>query len=56
MKNFTLAFLFLLTAIAAAAQTPTAGVTGRVTDVNGAVVAGATIKITNLDTNRTLQI
>jgi outer membrane receptor protein involved in Fe transport len=51
MKTYALVFLFLLAAITAAAQTPSAGVTGRVTDANGAVIAGATIKVTNLDTN-----
>src|SRR5512145_449862 len=34
-----------------AAQSPTARVTGRVTDPAGAVVPGVAIKITNLDTN-----
>lgn len=51
MKIFTLTFLMLLAAITTAAQTPTAGVTGRITDTTGAAVPGATIKITNLDTN-----
>ncbi len=55
MKNYALAFLLLLAAITASAQTPAAGVTGRVTDANGAVVAGATIKVTNLGTNSSQQ-
>ena len=51
MKIHALAFALLLAAITASAQTPTAGITGRVTDANGAVVPGATIKVTNLATN-----
>ncbi|MBL8172801.1 MAG: carboxypeptidase regulatory-like domain-containing protein, partial [Acidobacteria bacterium] len=51
MKKPILAFALLLAAITAFAQTPTAGITGRVTDANGAVVPGATIKVTNLATN-----
>ena len=35
------------------AQAPSANVVGRVVDVSGAVIPGATIKITNLDTNQT---
>ena len=34
-------------------QTPSASVVGRVVDASGAVVPGVTIKISNLDTNRT---
>jgi hypothetical protein len=37
MKIHALAFALLLAAITASAQTPTAGITGRVTDANGAV-------------------
>lgn len=44
-------FLLFAVALAASAQTPTARVIGRVTDPVGAVVLGATIRITNLDTN-----
>ncbi len=55
MKNYALAFVLLLAALTASAQTPSAGVTGRVTDANGAVIAGATIKVTNLDTNSSQQ-
>src|SRR5262245_27180074 len=55
MKNYALAFVLLLAAVTVSSvangQTPSAGVTGRVTDQNGAVVAGAIIKVTNLDTN-----
>ena len=51
MKIYALVFALLLVAVTVSAQTPSAGVTGRVTDATGAVVPGATIKITNLDTN-----
>ena len=51
MKIYALVFALLLSAMAVSAQTPTAGITGRVTDVTGAVVPGATIKVTNIDTN-----
>src|ERR1700720_1513053 len=34
-------------------QTPSASVVGHVTDASGAVVPGVTVKISNLDTNRT---
>lgn len=55
MKKPIFAFVLLLAAIAASAQTPTAGITGRVTDANGAVVPGATIKVINPATNITQQ-
>ncbi len=51
MKHYALAVFLCLIAATAVAQTPTAGVTGRVTDAAGAVVPGATIKVTNLATN-----
>jgi hypothetical protein len=51
MKIYLLAFALLFAAVTVAAQTPSAGVTGRVTDATGAVIPGATIKVTNLDTN-----
>lgn len=52
MKNYALAVVLLLAfASAASSQTPTAGVTGRVTDAAGAVVPNVTIKVTNLATN-----
>ena len=55
MKNYALAFVLLLAAMTASSaangQTPSAGVMGRVTDSNGAVIPGAIIKVTNLDTN-----
>jgi hypothetical protein len=43
----------LISAVAINAQTETARLTGNVTDAAGAVIAGATVKITNLGTNRT---
>ncbi|MEK7833105.1 MAG: carboxypeptidase-like regulatory domain-containing protein, partial [Acidobacteriota bacterium] len=55
MKIHGLAFALLLAAVAVSnpvfGQTPSAGVTGRVTDAVGAVVPGAVIRVTNLDTN-----
>src|SRR5262245_50829543 len=55
MKNYALAIVLLLAAVtastAAIGQTPSAGVMGRVTDANGAVIPGAIIKVTNLETN-----
>ncbi|MGH9931049.1 MAG: carboxypeptidase-like regulatory domain-containing protein, partial [Pyrinomonadaceae bacterium] len=55
MKNHALAFALLLAATTVSAQTPSAGVTGRVTDAAGAVVPGATIRVTNVDTNLSQQ-
>jgi Carboxypeptidase regulatory-like domain len=55
MKNYALAFILLLSAVTVSAQTPSAGVTGRVTDANGAVIPGAIIKVSNLDTNLSQQ-
>src|SRR5947209_19770441 len=51
MRSLALAATLLAMAIAATAQTPSASVTGRVTDPTGAVIPGVTIKVTNLDTN-----
>src|SRR5262245_58165309 len=50
MRICLVAFLSMLAAVTVAAQTPSAGVTGRVTGGSGAVVPGAFIKLTNLDT------
>ncbi len=50
MKSPILAVLFLLFAVAAGAQTESARISGRVTDLTGAVVVGAQCKITNLAT------
>lgn len=43
---------FLLTAVSAFAQTPTASVVGRVVDPSGAVVPGISIKVLNVETNQ----
>ena len=43
--------VLMLAAVTVSAQTPSAGMTGRVTDATGAVFPGATIKVTNLETN-----
>ncbi len=51
MKVRTFVFVLLLAGCAAFAQTPSAGVVGRITDATGGVIPGVTIKITNLDTN-----
>ena len=51
MKIYALVIALLLTTISVSAQTPTAGVTGRVTDATGAVVPGATVKVANVETN-----
>ncbi len=51
MKIYPLAFVLMLAAVTVFGQTPSASVTGRVTDATGAVFPGATIKVTNLDTN-----
>src|SRR5262245_46457432 len=51
MKIYTLVFALLLSAVAVSAQTPSAGVTGHLTDAAGAAIPGAIIKIINLDTN-----
>jgi outer membrane receptor protein involved in Fe transport len=47
----SLPVLILVLALAAAAQTPSATIVGRVTDPTGAVVPGVAIKVTNVDTN-----
>lgn len=49
MKTYALALALLLAAVTVTAQTPTAGVTGRVTDATGAVVPGVIILITNVE-------
>ena len=51
MKPYALLLAVLVLPCVALAQTPTAGVVGRITDASGAVVPGTTVKITNLDTN-----
>jgi hypothetical protein len=51
MKYPGLVLIFLLTAVAAFAQTENARISGRVTDLSGAVIAGAQCQITNIETN-----
>jgi hypothetical protein len=51
MKCHVVALSFLLTTLLALAQTEGARISGRVTDLSGAVIAGAECKITNLETN-----
>ena len=46
-----LVVILLLTAVAAFAQTEGARISGRVTDLTGAVIAGAECTITNIETN-----
>ena len=52
MSRFVMStFVFLWAAGAAVAQTTYAGITGTVTDPNGAVVPGATVEATHTHTN-----
>jgi hypothetical protein len=51
MKCPVLVLTFLLTTIVAFAQTESARISGRVTDLSGAVIVGAECKITNSETN-----
>jgi hypothetical protein len=51
MKCLALVFVYLLTSGVAFAQTESARVSGRVTDLSGAVIVGAECKITNIETN-----
>src|SRR5271154_1982800 len=51
MKSPILAVVLLLFAVAACAQTESARISGRVTDLTGAVIVGAQCKITNLETD-----
>jgi hypothetical protein len=51
MKYPVLVLILLLTATGAFAQTESARISGRVTDLTGAVIVGAECKITNLETN-----
>src|SRR5262249_6356142 len=48
---YLIAALLLLTSVGAWAQGPTGEITGAVTDSSGAVIAGATIIVTNPATN-----
>ncbi len=51
MRNPVLLLIFVLAAISATAQTEGARVSGRVTDVSGAVIIGAECTVTDIDTN-----
>ena len=51
MKCPVLALILLVSAAMAFAQTESARISGRVTDLSGAVIVGAECKITNLETN-----
>ena len=51
MKGLALAAILILTAVLASAQTESARISGRVTDLAGAVIVGAKCEITNLETN-----
>ncbi len=51
MKSPVLAVLLLLFAVTAFAQTESARISGRVTDLTGAVIVGAQCKITNIETD-----
>jgi len=50
MKCPVLVLILLLTAGVAFAQTESARISGRVTDLSGAVIVGAECKITNIET------
>jgi hypothetical protein len=51
MKCPVFVLILLLTAVVAFAQTESARIAGRVTDLSGAVIVGAECKITNIETN-----
>ena len=51
MKSPVLVVILLLSAVAAIAQTESARISGRVTDLTGAVIVGAQCKITNIETD-----
>jgi Tfp pilus assembly protein PilX len=50
MKSPVLVVLALLSVAAACAQTENARISGRVTDLTGAVIVGAECEITNIET------
>ena len=51
MRASVLVAFLILSAAAAFAQTETARISGRVTDLTGAVIVGAECKITNIETD-----
>src|SRR5215510_3460649 len=56
MRPITALAFALFCAVAAAGQSNRGGISGTVTDANGAVVAGATVTITNLGTNQIIKL
>jgi hypothetical protein len=51
MKFPVLVVLLLLSSVVASAQTESARISGRVTDLSGGVIVGAQCKITNIETD-----
>src|SRR5580692_13140270 len=51
MKSRAFVVVLFLSAVAAFAQTESARISGRVTDLTGAVIVGAQCKITNVETD-----
>src|SRR5215472_7024132 len=56
MRSITALAFALFYAVATAGQSNRGGISGTVTDANGAVVAGATVTITNLGTNQATKL
>src|SRR5215471_11834046 len=56
MKQIKILLAILSFAVVAAGQTNRGGISGTVTDSTGAVVARATVTITNLGTNQTTKV
>src|SRR5215467_12589394 len=52
MRRFLSAVIVIVCAISISAQSNKGGISGTVTDQNGAVVPGATVTITNIGTNK----
>ena len=53
MRSLRILALILISAVAVIGQTNKGGISGAVTDPNGAAIPGATVTITNLGTNET---
>src|SRR5271154_2423353 len=51
MKSPILVVVYLLSVVAVFAQTETARISGRVTDLSGGVIVGAQCKVTNIETD-----
>ena len=56
MRPIQVIAVLLISGICAVAQTNKGGISGTVTDANGAMVPGATVTITNLGTNRQVTV